>query len=783
MKRLGFLLIFFTLVLACQKDYNKTKRPYNYIPANTSAVIQVNELNDFIKSIENNDVLSDLYNKEIKEASLFLNHFNTTQSIYIAFKDSNYLIFTENDSTLFTLDTVTNVISKTLANSNIEETQIDATKLYHKNIGNTFAGSNNLDLLKNINAENENTTIRNLIKTTDKKSVASIVFKSEANNYSQLLFSDFVNQGNSNFTVLDFEYIKNGLSYNGILTPKDSTSNYFNYFKNTIPQKTNTPSIAPDNTNSLVSISFDDYSVFSTNNLKTDSTTTQQDRFLNYTNEIALIDNVLALYSLDPNLILESIEDKTLSETFRDIDIYEFDDSDIFKSNLKPFISFENADFFSVFKNFIVFSSSPENLKSVLTDALNDKTLANSDAFKNIKDQLSDEASLFIFKNSEKLADILEKPMNGYNANAVQFIHENHYTHINGIIQKFKKRAASNSVSEAFTTSLNSTLLTAPQVVKNHVTKSHDIVVQDVNNMLYLISSTGNILWKKQLLGQVLGNIEQIDMYKNGRLQLAFATSKRLYVLDRNGNDVAPFPLKFNDPITQPLSVFDYDKRKDYRLLVTQGKDLLMYDAKGQSVNGFRYKNNSANIITQPKHYRIGSKDYIVFGAGESLKILNRQGAVRVSVNDKIHFTDNEIYLYQNKFTTTNKLGQLTQVDTKGKITTKNLDLTDKHHITTTSKTLVSLRDNRLIIKSRTLDLDYGEYTEPRIFYLNDKIYVTTTDLQSKKVYLFDSQAKSIPNFPVFGTAPAVLEKLDNERGLELITQSDDNTIVVYKLH
>ena len=66
---------------------------------------------------------------------------------------------------------------------------------------------------------------------------------------------------------------------------------------------------------------------------------------------------------------------------------------------------------------------------------------------------------------------------------------------------------------------------------------------------------------------------------------------------------------------------------------------------------------------------------------------------------------------------------------------------------------------------------------------MNDKIYITTTDLQSKKIYLFDSQAKSIPNFPVFGTAPAELQKLDNENGLELITQSDDKTIVVYKMH
>jgi len=139
--------------------------------------------------------------------------------------------------------------------------------------------------------------------------------------------------------------------------------------------------------------------------------------------------------------------------------------------------------------------------------------------------------------------------------------------------------------------------------------------------------------------------------------------------------------------------------------------------------------------------------------------------------------------LYQNKFTATNTLGQLVQVNTRGKLITKNLNLSDKHYLKTTSKTLVSMIENKLNIKSRTVDLDYGEYTAPKVFYLNDKIYVSTTDLQSKKVYLFDSQAKSIPNFPIYGTSAAELQKLDKESGLELITQSDTKNIIVYKLH
>ena len=107
------------LVLACQKDYNKTKQAYQFIPNKASAVIKVNELNDFISSIENHDILSGIYNKELKNASEVLKNLNTTKQVYIAFpnsleKNSDYLILTENDTTLFVVDSIPNHISETL---------------------------------------------------------------------------------------------------------------------------------------------------------------------------------------------------------------------------------------------------------------------------------------------------------------------------------------------------------------------------------------------------------------------------------------------------------------------------------------------------------------------------------------------------------------------------------------------------------------------------------------------------------------------------------------------
>jgi hypothetical protein len=785
MKQFCFLLVVLSVLVSCQRDYDKIKSPYKLLPSKINSVILVNELNDFTKSIENHPVLSAIYNKELKATSKLLENLSTTKQVYIAFLNpshSDYLILTKNDSSLFTIDSISNTIPENP--ENINKTQIDSEIFYHKTFNKVFAASNNLEILKTLNTKNKNDELIRLIESTDKKSIASLVFKPNSPNYSKLLFSPINNSTSSNYAMLDLNFSNNNLNYNGIVTSNDSILQQIDCFKNSIPQKTNSINVAPSNTKSLLSVTYDDFSTFNKNlsefnKQPIDSSQT----FLNFTNEIAETNNALILHSLNTDMATEAIEEKTNVETFRDVDIYEFKNPDFFSSRLKPFIAFENANYFCEYDEFIIFSHSIEALKAIISDALNNNTIANSNAFKNISEKLSDDASVFIFKNNESLNDILNSDTKRYKANVVQYIYEDNYAHINGIIQEYKKKAASNTVAESFNTIIDASIISPPQTVKNHITKAHDIVVQDVNNVLYLISSSGDILWKKELQGKILGDIKQIDMFKNGRLQLAFTTPHRLYVLDRNGNDVSPFPRKFNDEITQPLSVFDYDKRKNYRLLVTQGKNLLMYDAKGKAITGFNYKNNNKEITTQPKHFRIASKDYIAFATEDKLKILNRKGRTRVDVKETIRFSENELFLYQNKFTSTNTLGQLIQVDTKGNARTRDLNLTDKHKVTTTSKTLVSMTDNKLNIKTRSIDLDYGEYTQPEIFYLNDKIYVTTTDLQSKKVYLFDSQAKPIPNFPVFGTSAATIENLDKENGLELITQADNKTIVTYKLY
>src|SRR5690606_4529246 len=300
--------------------------------------------------------------------------------------------------------------------------------------------------------------------------------------------------------------------------------------------------------------------------------------------------------------------------------------------------------------------------------------------------------------------------------------------------------------------------------VKNHLNNKDEIVLQDQDNILYLISTDGKILWEKQLEGKVQGRIEQVDIYRNGRLQLAFTTNNQFLVLDRNGKEVSPFTISFEGGNLNPLAVFDYERKKDYRFVVTQGTKLFMYNRLGEIVKGFKYTQAEQPIIGIPKHFRIGKKDYVLFKQeGGQLRILSRTGEVRIPVKENISFSDNEILLHKNKFTITDTKGRLYQIDEKGKLTTANLNLLPDHGMDATSNTLAIMNDNELTIRSKKVELELGVYSKPRIFYLNDKIYVSVTDIQNQKIYLFDSQAEPISNFPVPGQSLIDLSDMDND--------------------
>ncbi|NNC45029.1 MAG: ribonuclease HII [Winogradskyella sp.] len=778
-----------SLLIGCNSDFKSSDKSYQYIPKGFNTIIKINSLNEFISQARNNEVFKALKLNDSFDSIKILNYLNSKQDIFLAVNDNKYIIVTQNDSTLMSEDSKLQ-IDWSESKNKIHKVAVDTSISFIRIINSVFVASNDEALLNTIKKDIEARDLYQLIETTNPTSVASVIYLDHSPEFDKLIYPNLLfDSGYKQPKVFDLDLIEHGFSYSGVISSKDDIHNFLLSFKNTLPQKNFGLSIAPATASEFVSLTFNDYSIFNHNisQLTKRNVDSLQTNFLKYANEVSYISTdskkAISVHVLDTNLALDYIENKSFKESYRNIDIYTLAQNNFFKSRLLPFIDLEFSEFLTVYDDFVIVSSSLDYLKEIISSAQSGNTLINSDLYQSVKNNLTQESSLLQYKNSKVLSEILNADLKDFDSNFLQLTHENDHALINGVVQKYKKPAAPNSVKEVFSTSLDNDIISSPQFVKNHINGTNEIVVQDIDNRLYLISNSGKVLWKKQINGKILGNIEQVDMYKNGRLQLAFTTSHRLYIIDRNGKDVSPFPLKFKDEVTQPLSVFDYDNNWNYRLMVTQGKNVLLYNIKGQTVTGFTFNATDSAIITRPKHYRIGNKDYIVFLTEKRMKIIDRRGRTRINVKAPIESSGNNIYLYKNKFVTSNTIGQLVQVDTKGNVTYNKLNLSDSHDLVTTSKTLVTLDGNKLKIKSKTIDLDYGQYTQPKIFYLNDKIYVAVTDLQTNKVYLFDSQTKPIPNFPVYGNSGIDLKTAKQKTHLEFVVKGDRNSVILYNIN
>ena len=100
-----------------------------------------------------------------------------------------------------------------------------------------------------------------------------------------------------------------------------------------------------------------------------------------------------------------------------------------------------------------------------------------------------------------------------------------------------------------------------------------------------------------------------------------------------------------------------------------------------------------------------------------------------------------------------------------------------------TSKSLVTLSENKLMIKGIPVILPFGNYTSPKIHYINNIIYVTLTDLDAQKVYAFYSNGSPVGGFPVYGSSSMDLSNSDNDKALEMVVKSEENGLLIYQIN
>ena len=758
----------FLVLWGCNLVDDRPKDIKDYIPENSLIIIKIHNLGKFKSDIKNNEVLNKIGNSKYntkKQLELINNLNDETELIISLTKNINEEVFT--------------IITK----DSIKEFDV-----FHKRINNINIYSNSL---KNINEIqiNYNKDFNKYAKTFNVNDSFSLILKEEISKEFLNSIFNLNNKIQDNSLSFGVNIFNDKILLNGLSFLDDSLKLSNNIFKGSISSELKNYEITPKNITSLKSYNFKNLN----NYLKKASIDeVKENRFSVILNnnsieitEIKLDNEQVFIFRLDEIKLFKDylINKNTISTKHRGFEIYNNTDLDI-----NPFISFanfNNKEKILLFKDYLVFSNNEKTLKQFINDNLNKNTLKSNSSFNRLFSSISSFNTLnnnyFSGSNYNFFNELnLLNSKNDFTENSFQLVQDNGIIHFNAVISKDTNEDENLKISKLFDVEIDEEIIMYPHFVKNHVTKNLDIVVQDTKNNLYLISKDGKVIWKKKINQPILGQISQIDIYKNGRLQLIFNTKNKIYVLDRNGNNVKQFPKTFNDPITQPLAVFDYDNNKNYRLLVTQGSELLMYDKNGKKVSGFKYKKSSNNITSKPKHFRILNKDFIVFKIGNKMKILNRKGRERINVNDDINFSNQNVFEYNDKLISTTTDQKLVQIDVNGVMdisSLKNLSLNSE------GSNLVVLDENSIKLSSNVASIPFGNYGSPQLSNINKNLLITLYDKQNKKSYLFNKNLILDTSFPVYSLIPMEIGDMNRDKKVELIISNKNKFISCYTIN
>ncbi len=673
------------------------------------------------------------------------------------------------------------------------------------------SGGLNDDLLfrEIIDSEGEDVPANVYLNYSVLDSLLSGIFKSELNIRAS---------GVARYSGLDLDIEEENLVMNGFTTTGDSSGFFLDVFRGQEAVRFTTFDILPSNTASLMLLGFSDGPAFS-EALSDSPFGSKGGRFRKYANEFyellrseagrfvitegengyfdyaffALRGTEITRQFISTAFLSEGMEDpleKRQVINFDgnvDIPVYRMNSSEFLNSVMTGIPGNKRLDFFLFYENYLIFGESLKALRELLYSNLLGKTLANEESFRELSNNFSSRSNVFFYGDPSLLFNrirtwfgpqslkIFENNKEAWKKiNAVSFqstwagrLHIYRvYVHYSG-----EARSLARTVWER---KLDTLSVTKPAILINHNTGEKEIFIQDAANTLYLISNRGNILWKQKTKGRVLGEVKQIDLYRNGKLQIIFNTADKLYVLDRNGNPVDNFPVSLRENASAGLQVFDYDKDGTFRFPVpVENKDILMYDREGKIVSGWRFRATEHPVKHPPQHFRISDDDFIIVKDDYRIYMLNRRGRERVEPRVQVPLSPKNPVWYDRTIGENNARLIVSGIDGSvyyfyfsGRVDKFfDGDLGEDHFFVAEdldgdrSNEFIFVEGNKLWVYDRNRALLFS-HIFPNKIHLRPVIYefsagdkkIGVSDTEEGLIYLFNNDGSLYPGFPLRGS-------------------------------
>ncbi|MFH0757763.1 MAG: hypothetical protein V2B15_10790 [Bacteroidota bacterium] len=443
--------------------------------------------------------------------------------------------------------------------------------------------------------------------------------------------------------------------------------------------------------------------------------------------------------------------------------------------------------YFTVYENCLIFGPSVDVLSRVIYQNVLHKTFVSDPVFKEMSDYLSNRSNVTLFFRPFAYMKYKEEILNK-RATLHMKATELFLRRIPGIVVQYSSeekllyhsiscKYASQIKEKAMTvweSLMDSTAVIKPALVINHNTQEKEIFVQDAFNKIYLINSTGRILWERKLEEPVMGGVYQVDFYKNGRLQYLFNTADQLHLIDRNGNYVERYPVSLRAAATAPLALFDYDNSRDYRIfLASEDRQIYVYNIESNLVSGWKFGRSESIVTKAPQHFRLSDKDYIVFSDQNRSYFLDRQGKERVKPKQRVVFSPgNCFFLDMNireekpRWISTDTAGNVMCVYLDGSVTKLfEHDASAGHFFRMQDMNADGIPDfvfadgNELTVLNQEGKRLFSYKVRDRISIMPDiykfsssDIKIGLTDRSRNKIYLINSDGSLYEGFPLEGS-------------------------------
>lgn len=454
---------------------------------------------------------------------------------------------------------------------------------------------------------------------------------------------------------------------------------------------------------------------------------------------------------------------------------------------IKPLLPTGNFSHLLFKDDYIFLSENMDELKQVVDAIEVEETWGRSVSFQQFFNTCLQEGNVSVFYNasallgdnvSEEWKPVLDSlRLTSTTWGSIQFNSlDNHFfTSANLQLKSPKQTVRPKPNRKSYELSSN---IAAAYLVKNHTGGANELLMQDSTYKVYLFSKEEGVQWMYSM-NEKIEQVQQLDYFKNGKLQYIVTTTSYIYLIDRLGRDVEGFPKKKN--LNARFSeVVDYDKSRNYRVAITSGdKDIFILDKLMQELVGWAPKKLNARIRFAPKHYRIGGKDYfIVVTENGQLHVFNRKGDYEkgfpVAINKNI---SGDYYLEQKNTLATSAIylistdGIVQKITLDGKATNESLVRGNKSVFLLAAATgksdfyffridsdKVAVFDskNQLVFERQNPG---SQNLKPSVVKSPDgAVYFCLYDEEQNLSYFFNSTGNTVINRPIESTLPPVFE-------------------------